>query len=151
MRVANVYTDSRKLGPLGTLVQAIPHGRERIDMDNEIVISGITISKDVIATVVTIAAEKVAGVASVDGRNLTSSLISMFTSKPAAEEKRSVDAEVEDGKLKVTIRLAVFFGYPFTKLADGVRAAVAQAVSEQIGVEVSSVDVCIDDLVFPKE
>ena len=120
-------------------------------MDNEIVISGITISKSVIATVVSIAAEKVEGVASVGDHNLTSSLISMFTATPGATDASSVDCHVADDKLEITVRLAVFFGYPFTKLADDVRAAVAQAVAEQVGVEVASVDVCIDDLVFPKE
>ncbi|MCH3943593.1 MAG: Asp23/Gls24 family envelope stress response protein [Atopobiaceae bacterium] len=120
-------------------------------MDNEIVISGITISQGVIATVVGMAAEKVAGVASVDGRNLTSSLIGMFTQTPAADQTKGVDCEVVDGKLHVTVRVAAFFGYPFVKLADDIRSAVASAVTEQIGVEVSSVDVCIDDLVFPKE
>ena len=49
------------------------------------------------------------------------------------------------------MRLAVFFGYPFTKLAADVREAVATAVDAQIGVRVSSIDVCIDELVFPKE
>ena len=51
----------------------------------------------------------------------------------------------------MTVHLAVFYGYPFTKLAADVRAEVARAVTEQIGVPVSAVDVCIDSLVFPKE
>ena len=45
----------------------------------------------------------------------------------------------------------MFFGYPFTKLAEEVRAAVAEAVDAQIGVRVANIDVCIDELVFPKE
>ena len=49
------------------------------------------------------------------------------------------------------MRLVVFFGYPFTKLAAEVRSAVANAVDAQIGVRVSSIDVCIDELIFPKE
>lgn len=49
------------------------------------------------------------------------------------------------------MHLAVFYGYPFTKLAADVREAIAAAVTEQIGVEVDGVDVCIDSLVFPKE
>ena len=36
-------------------------------------------------------------------------------------------------------------------LAKGVRDAVADAVTEQIGVEVAAIDVYIDSLVFPKE
>ena len=56
-----------------------------------------------------------------------------------------------DGELKVAVHLAVFYGYPFTKLAASVRAAIATAIREQVGVEVGSVDICIDSLVFPKE
>ncbi|MCI1665554.1 MAG: Asp23/Gls24 family envelope stress response protein [Atopobiaceae bacterium] len=119
-------------------------------MDNELRISGITVSKSVISTIVTLAVEKVEGVVSIDGHDLASGLISMFTAKPQVSE-HSVESEVEGDRLKVTVRVSVFFGYPFTKLAADVRAAVAQAVSEQVGVEVSSVDVCIDSIVFPKE
>lgn len=51
----------------------------------------------------------------------------------------------------MTVHLAVFFGYVFTKLAEQVRSAVVRAISEHVGVEVSAVNVCIDSLVFPKE
>ena len=62
-----------------------------------------------------------------------------------------VEAEVVDGALHITVRLTVFFGYPFKKLAEQVRTVVAKAIDGQVGVPVSSVDVCIDSLVFPKE
>jgi uncharacterized alkaline shock family protein YloU len=62
-----------------------------------------------------------------------------------------VDAEVVDGQLHVSVHLAVFYGYPFTKLAAAVREAVATGIASQVGVEVGSVDVSIDSLVFPKE
>ena len=54
-------------------------------------------------------------------------------------------------KLALTVRVVVFFGYPFKKLAEAVRAAVVAAIDAQVGVEVERVDVCIDGLVFPKE
>lgn len=116
---------------------------------SELFIGGIGISKSVIATIVSQAAQKVEGVASVGGNVITSSLISVFTkSQPTGP---AVECEVVDGKLKVLLRLAVFYGYPFTKLAESVRESVATAVTEQIGIEVSTIDVCIDSLVFPKE
>ena len=53
---------------------------------------------------------------------------------------------------RVPLRASVvFFGYPFKKLAATVRSVVAQAIDAQIGVDVASIDVCIDGLVFPKE
>ena len=50
-----------------------------------------------------------------------------------------------------TVHLTVFFGYPFKKLAEVVREAVVSAIDAQVGVEVESVNICIDSLVFPKE
>jgi len=120
-------------------------------MDNsELLIQGIGISKSVVSTVVKLAAEKVEGVASVGGNDITSSLVSVFTRKTTSPEA-VVESYVENDKLHLTVHLAVFYGYPFTKLAETVRSAVARGVSEQIGVEVEAVDVCIDSLVFPKE
>ena len=77
--------------------------------ESELYVSGIGISKNVVSTVVSLAARRVAGVASVGGNDIASSLIS------------------------------------------DVRGAVADAVTEQIGVEVAAIDVYIDSLVFPKE
>ncbi|MGL5173445.1 MAG: Asp23/Gls24 family envelope stress response protein [Olsenella sp.] len=118
--------------------------------ENELRVSGIGISKSVVSTIVSLAASKVDGVASVGGNDIASSLISVFTSRTVPQES-AVEASVEDDKLKIGIHIAAFYGYPFTKLAGDVRAAVAKAVSEQVGVSVSAVDVCIDSLVFPKE
>ena len=53
--------------------------------------------------------------------------------------------------MHIGVHLAVFYGYPFTKLAAEVRGVVATAVNEQIGVSISAVDIYIDSLVFPKE
>ena len=120
-------------------------------MENtELKIAGITISKSVVSTVVKLAAEKVEGVVSVGGNDIASNLVSVFTRHSVSPEK-SVDSFVEDNKLRLGVHLAVFYGYPFVKLADAVRLAIAKGVAEQIGVEVSAVDVSIDSLVFPKE
>ncbi len=117
---------------------------------NELKFDGLSVSKGVVTTIVSQAADGVEGVASVGGNVITSSLISVFTPKANTSEP-AVESSVEDGRLKVVVHLAVFYGYPFTKLASDVRDAVATAVAEQVGVEVGSVDVCIDSLVFPKE
>lgn len=119
-------------------------------MATELHVAGIGLSADVVSTIVAIAARRVEGVASVGGNDIASSLISVFTSRSVAPDK-AVEASVVDDKLHITVHLAVFYGYPFTKLAADVRVAVADAVTEQIGVGVAAVDVCIDSLVFPKE
>ena len=118
--------------------------------ESELYVAGIGISRGVVSTIVTTTCEKVEGVARVGGNDIASSLVSVFTSRSVAPEA-AVESEVVDGDLRVTVHLAVFYGYPFTKRAAAVRDAVAEAISEQIGVEVGAVDVCIDSLVFPKE
>ena len=95
-------------------------------MPQEIKIDGIGISPDVLTAIVSRAVSDVEGIASVGVKDLAT-------------------------KLALTVRVVVFFGYPFKKLAEAVRAAVVAAIDAQVGVEVERVDVCIDGLVFPKE
>ena len=118
--------------------------------DNELLVSGIGISKSVIAQIVSASAERVKGVARVGGNDIASNLISVFTSKSVAPGG-AVESEVVNDELEVTVHLAVFYGYPFTKLAEEVRAAVDRGLRETAGFEPSAVNVCIDSLVFPKE
>ena len=116
----------------------------------ELFISGIGISRGVLSTIVAHAVEKVEGVVRVGGNDIASSLVSAFTSRSVTPDA-AVESSVEDGELRIVVHLAVFYGYPFTKLAADVRNAVVVAIHEQVGVEVSAVDVCIDILMFPKE
>lgn len=116
----------------------------------ELSIKGICISKDVVATIVAQAAEKVEGVARVGQNPIASSLISVFTAQPQ-EQEIAVESDVRDDKFVITVHATVFFGYQLVELAEDIREAVANSVLEQIGIEVAEVNVCIDGLVFPKE
>ena len=120
-------------------------------MSNELRIAGMGVSKNVVTTIVSAAAEKVEGVASVYGKDIASGIIAMLTSKPQPTTSAVECSVVDDDAIAIAVRIVVFFGYTFPKLAEEVRAAVAEAVDAQIGVRVSSIDVCIDELVFPKE
>ncbi|MBQ9058787.1 MAG: Asp23/Gls24 family envelope stress response protein [Atopobiaceae bacterium] len=120
-------------------------------MVNEVVISGVTVSSDVINTIVIDATEGVEGVAYVEGTKLSYNLISMIRQDAPVAPAKGVEIETEGEKLKLRVHVAAFFGYPFTKLASGVREAVADAMRLQVGAEVSEIDVCIEELVFPKE
>lgn len=121
-------------------------------MPQEIKIDGIGISPDVLTAIVSRAVSDVEGIASVGVKDLATNLVSMMLSSKAPASEPAVEAEVvQDGKLALTVRVVVFFGYPFKKLAEAVRAAVVAAIDAQVGVEVERVDVCIDGLVFPKE
>lgn len=120
-------------------------------MSSELRIAGMGVSHNVIATVVTAAVEKVEGIASIYGQDIASGLIAMLTSRPQPNAT-AVECEVAaDDSLHITVHLVAFFGYPFTKLAAQVREAIAVAIDSQIGVPISKIDVCIDELIFPKE
>ena len=119
-------------------------------MSQEITIAGIGIAPEVLAAIVCRSVEQVEGVASVGVKDLATNLVSMFSAK-STQVGEDVEAEVIDDKLRLTVHLTVFFGYPFKKLAEVVREAVVNAIDAQVGVEVESVNICIDSLVFPKE
>ena len=119
-------------------------------MPQEIKIDGIGISPDVLTAIVSRAVSDVEGIASVGVKDLATNLVSMMLSSKAPASEPA-EAEVVGDKLALTVRVVVFFGYPFKKLAEAVRAAVVAAIDAQVGVEVERVDVCIDGLVFPKE
>ena len=119
-------------------------------MSQEINIAGIGIAPEVLAAIVSRSVEEVEGVASVGVKDLATNLVSMFSAK-TTQVGEDVEAEVVDDKLRLTVHLTVFFGYPFMKLAEAVREAVVNAIDAQVGVEVECVNVCIDSLVFPKE
>lgn len=119
-------------------------------MSQEITIAGIGIAPEVLAAIVSRAVEEIEGVASVGVKDLATNLVSMFSAK-STQVGEDVEAEVVDDKLRLTVHLTVFFGYPFKKLAEVVRASVVSAIDAQVGVEVESVNICIDSLVFPKE
>ena len=111
-------------------------------MTEEIKIAGIGIAPEVLSAIVSRAVEEVEGIATVGVRDIATNLVSMLSSKnvPAGP---AVECSVVDEKLAIT--------YPFKKLAESIREATAKAIDAQVGVEVESVDVCIDGLVFPKE
>ena len=111
-------------------------------MPQEIKIDGIGISPDVLTAIVSRAVTDVEGIASVGVKDLATNLVSMMLSSKAPASEPAVEAEVIGDKLALTVRVVVFFGYPFKKVA---------AIDAQVGVEVERVDVCIDGLVFPKE
>lgn len=119
-------------------------------MSQEITIAGIGIAPEVLDAIVSRSVEEVEGVASVGIKDLATNLVSMFSAK-STQVGEDVEAEVVDDKLRLTVHLTVFFGYPFKKLAEVVREAVVSAIDAQVGVEVESVNICIDSLVFPKE
>lgn len=123
-------------------------------MEEELHVSGLSIAPKVFETIVQKAAEGVEGVASVGvpATNSTS-LFSFLTGAAARQQPQTpaVGVRTQEGGIAVAVHVTAFFGYPFLTLASDVRREVASMVETLTGLDVVSVDVFIDALVFPKE
>jgi uncharacterized alkaline shock family protein YloU len=114
-------------------------------MSDELRLEGLGVAPGVLDTIVTVAAECVEGVAGVGASGLAG-----FVQKGARKgTSRAVDVCVgDDGALSATIHLQVSYGHRLKDVANAVQVAVADAVSSQVGVTVSAVDVYVDGIVF---
>lgn len=111
----------------------------------ELNVDGMALAPGVVETIVSMAVNEVEGVASV-GSTAAGALRAVFASKPLTQ---GIDVALEDeDKLHVSVRIDVYYGYVLPDLAANVRAAVADAVSSQIGLSVAAVDVYIDGIQF---
>ena len=109
-------------------------------MSDEIRFEGLGIAPGVLDTIVTMATEAVEGVAAVGAPGIAG-----LVQKGA----RAVDVCVgEDGGITATIHIQVLYGHKLKDVATAVQAAVADAVSSQVGVKIAGVDVHVDGIVF---
>ena len=113
-------------------------------MSDELRLEGLGVAAGVLDTIVTVAVEGVEGVAAVGAPGLAG-----LVQKGSKGASRAVDVCTnEDGSLTATIHLQVLYGHPLKDVANNVQAAVADAVSSQVGVSMAAVDVFIDGIVF---
>ena len=109
-------------------------------------IDGMAIAPGVVETIVSLAARDVDGVASV-GPAATNGIFNLIGGGKPSTQGIEIDLD-DDEKLHVAIRMEVESGRVLPDLAANVRQAVADAVSTQVGLEVSSVDIYIDGIQF---
>jgi uncharacterized alkaline shock family protein YloU len=108
-------------------------------------VEGLSIAPGVMETIISVAASDVDGVASL-GSYATSGIRTLLANRPSTS---GIETKMgEDGTLYVAVHIEVFYGYVLPDLADALRQAIAEALSTQAGVEVSSVDVFVDGLQF---
>jgi uncharacterized alkaline shock family protein YloU len=116
-------------------------------MSDEIRLDGIGLAPGVLDTIVTLASQEVEGVAAVGAAGIAG-LVQKGVAKGAA---RAVDVcAADDGSVSVTVHIQVYYGQQLKVVAEAVQAAIAEAVTSQVGVAVSGVDVFVDGLVFEK-
>jgi len=110
----------------------------------ELNIEGMELGDGVLETIVSIAIKDLDGVASI-GSSSGNGLLSRFTSRGS----NGVEAEtLEDGSLALDVHIEVYANQVLPEVAQQVRDAVASAVSTQLAMPVSQVDVYIDSLRF---
>ncbi len=107
----------------------------------DLYVKGMELSSNVLETIVSLAVSEVPGVAAVADSQTTGFFRKVST--PAVEA-----FELDDETLLVSVHIIALHGYVLPDVAQAVRQAVSDAVSTQLGVAVSAVDVCIDALRF---
>lgn len=114
-------------------------------MSDELYVDGLGIAPGVMETIVTLAAKDVEGVASV-GASTLDGISSLLSSK---QPPQAIEVEMgDDKKVQVNVHIDVYYGQVIPEVAERVRAAVADAVATQVGLEVGSVDVFVDGVNF---
>ena len=81
------------------------------------------------------------------GDPTTSGIISIIAGGKPSTQGIEIDVD-ENGNLHVSLRLYVKSGMVLPELAEDVRQAIADALSSQVGVQVGSVDIFIDGIMF---
>jgi uncharacterized alkaline shock family protein YloU len=118
------------------------------ESDKGFTIEGVEIAPGVIETIVSLAAAEVPGVAGVGTAGTISNILASFNAGRPIPTTGIELAVADDGTVAVQLTIQCFYGYRLVEVADKVRAAVADALSGQIGAEVSSVDIYVDGLAF---
>lgn len=116
-------------------------------MSDEIRLEGLGVAPGVVDTIVTLATESVEGVAAVGAPGLAG-LVQKGVGKGTG---RAVDVTAaDDGTVSVVVHVQVVYGQHLLEVARAVQDSVADAMKSQVGVDVSSVDVFVDGIVFEK-
>lgn len=101
----------------------------------------VSISKDVIATIAGLAVTEVEGIAPPKGGE--------FPKGEAA--RRLVETELAEGKAKISLKVAVLYGYPIQQVAQKLQEKVKAEVERMTALPVQAVDVEVSRVVFPEE
>jgi uncharacterized alkaline shock family protein YloU len=115
-------------------------------MSEEITLEGIGIAPGVLETIALVAAQGVDGVAEVMG---VSGGLAGLVQKGSS---RGVCVELTgEGEIVAALRISATYGRPLREIATDVQRAVADALLTHTGQTIASVDVYVDNVVFPEQ
>lgn len=107
----------------------------------------IRISEDVISVLADKAIKEIDGIHSLVGR-FSDSIAVAFGKKSSAA---GISADTKDGKTAVSVHIAIKYGFRIPEVAWKVQESVKNTVEAMTGLEVTKVNVFVDDVKFPEE
>jgi len=105
----------------------------------------VSITEQVISSIAGITAANVEGVSGLKG-GVADNLKAIL----GEEGRRGVIARVEDGSVRLTLHVAIEYGYPIHEVAQRLQEAVKAEVEAMTGLQVIAVDVYVSDLTLPE-
>ena len=120
-------------------------GKDKVINGNEY--GQIRIADDVIATIISMATLEVDGVAGMNG-GVTSNITEMLGKKNLT---KGVKLEIEGNQVTIEIYLIAYYGRRLPILANDVQNKVKEAVETMTGLEVISINVNVQGLIFDTE
>lgn len=109
-----------------------------------------TIAEGVVAKIAGIAAREVSGVHALGGGGARA-LGAFRDAVNATDLTQGVKVEVGETQAAVDLTIVVAYPAPIQEVADSVRASVAAAITQLVGLEVVEVNVVVDDVHLPSD
>lgn len=107
----------------------------------------VSITEQVISSIAGVAASDVDGVSGLRG-NVADNLKAILGDEG---RRRGVIAKEEEGSVRITLHVAVEYGFPIHEVAATLQEKVTNEVQTMTGLHVTSVDVYVSDLTIPQE
>ncbi len=113
-------------------------------MTEEIHFDGLGIAPGVLDTIVTVAAQNVEGVAAIGAPGIAG-----LVQRGRKGTARPVDiCSSDDEGMSVTVHVQIEYGRNLRDVGAAIQQAIAEAMKSQVGVDVASVNVYVDGVVF---
>ncbi len=116
--------------------------RRASELTNEL--GKIVIAEEVITAIAELAVSEVKGLGEVKG-SLAEQVVRVFGGRG-----KGIETVIEDGSVRFSLRVALRYGQPIPALAQEIQQAVARKVEEMTGLQVSGVDIYVQELVPPQ-
>lgn len=112
----------------------------------------VSFATDVVATIASLAATEIEGVACMFGGS-SNSLADILSRRTSGTKNltRGVKVEVQESKVKVDVTICVEYGSPVPEVAKNIQENVKKAIETMSGLTVEAVDVHVQSVSFERE